>query len=379
MLCIDPKSDTARTFMERLPAWRRRDVVVVDPADPTGLIVGFNPLAGARHDPWLQADLLLGCLRMVWQDSWGPRSEEVIGAALITLAQTPGATLLWLPRLLTDDTFRARVLAGIDDPLGVGLFWHRYAAMKEPVRATLIGPTMTKLQELFSRPPLRAMLGQSEPRFGLEQIFDENKIVLVDLNKGRLGSSVARLLGSLVIGTFWPLVLGRADVPAAQRGITNVYIDEVQDFLALPGDLADALSQARGLGVGFTVAHQYRAQLGEDMRAAFDANLRSKIYFTLDAADAAEAARRAPELDAADFMALPKFHVYANVMQDGHASGWLSATTLEPPPPLRDAEDIRALSRARYGVAASEVEADVLRSLGLSHLRSVSTRGGAIA
>jgi len=65
-----------------------------------------------------------------------------------------------------------------------------------------------------------------------------------------------------------------------------VYIDELQDYLTLPTDLSDALAQARGLGVGLTMAHQYREQLPPDIRAGIDANARNKIVFGLNAADA---------------------------------------------------------------------------------------------
>lgn len=107
------------------------------------------------------------------------------------------------------------------------------------------------------RPGLRSVLGQSNPKFQLTDLLYKRKIVLVPLNKGTVGAESARLLGSLIVGLTWTLALSRASIPPEKRHVISMYIDELQDYLALPTDLSDALAQARGLGVGITMAHQY--------------------------------------------------------------------------------------------------------------------------
>ena len=165
------------------------------------------------------------------------------------------------------------------------------------------------------------MLGQSEPRFHLTDLFYHRRVVLVPLNKGSIGSESAKLLGSLIVGLTWTLALSRAKLPPERRHIVSLYIDELQDYLRLPTDLSDALAQARGLGVGITMAHQYRAQLSPELRAGIDANARNKIVFGLNSSDAKEMASMAPELTALDFMNLPRYEVYTNFMSDGKATG----------------------------------------------------------
>jgi len=199
----------------------------------------------------------------------------------------------------------------------------------------------------------------------MNDLFTKRRIVLVSLNKGLIGSEGARLLGSLVVAQLWPLVLGRASLPPERRHIVSVFIDEVQDYLALPTDLADALSQARGLGVGFTIAHQYRNQLPPVLRAGVDANARNKIVFGLNAGDAHDMATMATNLDARDFMLLPRYGVYAHLMRDGHSCGWISGQTVPASPPTSDPVELKATSSESYGRAASEVEAEVLRAIGL--------------
>src|SRR5699024_3362325 len=130
------------------------------------------------------------------------------------------------------------------------------------------------------------------------------------------------------IGQLWAKILARGRDGLEHRHLVSVYIDEVHDFLAgIPGDLSDALAQARSLGAAFTLANQYLNQFTPAMRASVEANTRSKIYFGLGGTDASTISKHTPGLDAQDFLLLPKYHAYANVMQHGQNSGWISIAT----------------------------------------------------
>ena len=381
VLLIDPKTDLVADILARIPEQRRSDVVVIDPTSSRP--VGINPLArtqaarsgalssvgggvsGGGASPELVADTVLATLKGVFAESWGVRVEQVLAAALVTLARTPGATLVDLPLVLTNPAYRQRLIAASGaDPLGTGQFWAAYEALSEAQRQQWVGPVLTRLQPFLIRPHLRATLGQAAPSFDLGEVFTRRRIVLVSLNKGVLGAESARLLGSLLVGQLWPLILARAAVEPSQRHVVSVFIDEVQDYLSLPGSLADALAQARSLGAAFHLAHQYRGQLPPALKAGIDANARNKIIFSLSAADAAELARQAIDLEAADFQLLPRFGVYARTMHHGRENPWCHATTLPPTPPTQDALALRAVSQARYGQDAAQTEAALLARIG---------------
>ena len=379
VLLIDPKTDLVADILARIPEQRRDDVVVIDPT--CSRPVGINPLAraqttrsapsssggvpGGGASPELVADTVLATLKGVFAESWGVRVEQVLSAALVTLARTPGATLVDLPLVLTNPAYRQRLVAASGaDPLGTGQFWAAYEALSEAQRQQWVGPVLTRLQPFLIRPHLRATLGQAAPSFDLGEVFTRRRIVLVSLNKGVLGAESARLLGSLLVGQLWPLILARAAVEPSRRHVVSVFIDEVQDYLSLPGSLADALAQARSLGAAFHLAHQYRGQLPAALKAGIDANARNKIIFSLSAADAAELARQAIDLEAADFQLLPRFGVYARTMHHGRENPWCHAITLPPTPPVQDALALRAASQARYGQDTAQVEAALLARLG---------------
>ena len=360
LLLLDPKGDLATDFVARLPEERVGDVVVLDPTNPCP--VGFNPLAGPPELAVVTAEAVLGVLAELFRDSWGIRTADVLSAALLTLARIPQATLVWLVPLLTNPAFRRRVLAlAPPDPLGTDVFWQGYEAKPVRTQAVEVAPVLNKLRQLMLRPGLRAMLGQAQPRFGLTDLLERRRIVVVNLNQGLLGAGAARLLGTLLVSQLWQHLLARQAHPAERRQIVSVYIDEVQAFLAgLPGSLADALAQARSLGAAFHLAHQYRGQLSTEMMQAVESNTRSKVYFALSATDAAAAARLAPELEAADFQLLAQYQAYATVMHHGRRSGWFSLATRPAPPAVRDPALLYAASHARYGIPAEQTEAELI-------------------
>ena len=360
LLLLDPKGDLATDFLARLPEERAADVVVLDPTNPCP--VGFNPLAGPPELAVVTAEAVLGVLAELFRDSWGIRTADVLSAALLTLARIPQATLVWLVPLLTNPAFRHRVLAlAPSDPLGTDVFWQGYEAKPVRTQAVEVAPVLNKLRQLMLRPGLRAMLGQAQPRFGLADLLERRRIVVVNLNQGLLGAGAARLLGTLLISQLWQHLLARQAEPVQRRQIVSVYIDEVQAFLAgLPGSLADALAQARSLGAAFHLAHQYRGQLSGEMIQAVETNTRSKVYFALSATDAAAAARLAPELEAADFQLLAQYQAYATVIHQGRRSGWFSLATRPAPPAVRDPALLYAASHARYGIPAEQTEAELL-------------------
>ena len=157
-----------------------------------------------------------------------------------------------------------------------------------------------------------------------------------------IGAHSAQLLGSLIVGHLWPLILKRAEIPPEKRHILAIYIDELQDYLRLPTSLNDALAQSRGLGAGWTLAHQFRNQLSAELKSGIDANCKNKIIFGLDMNDAREQARQTTELTPEDFYSLPQYQIYTKYQINGQTTGWLSGKTLPAPAPKRSIEELYA-------------------------------------
>ncbi|MEY8439258.1 type IV secretory system conjugative DNA transfer family protein [Anaerotruncus colihominis] len=362
VLVLDPKQDLVTDILARIPEERADDVVVIDPSSDAP--VGFNPLAFPNYqNKALIADAVLSVLKELWSDSWGVRIQDCLSAALLTLVEVDGASLLWLQPLLTDKNFRRKITCSVKDKVALQPFWAQFEALSDLQRRQQIEPVLNKLRQFTLRPGLRNVLGQAQPKFSLTDLFCKRKIVLVPLNRGVVGGESARLLGSLIVGLTWVLALSRASIPAERRHIVSVFIDELQDYLSLPTDLSDALAQARGLGVGMTLAHQYRDQLPPEIRAGVDANCRNKIVFGLNSKDAKDMAAMAPELTAEDFMTLPRYQIYTSFQAGGRSTGWVMGRTLPPPPPLRAPAELYARSMRTYGTPAGETEENYLKTI----------------
>ena len=356
VLVIDPKWQLIRDITERaIPAGRISDVVIIDPADAaTGSVVGFNPLNVGDRDPDVVIDGLVAVLKAVFHDGWGPRTEDIIHSALLTLARTGTArgtpfTMLDLPRLLADEKFRRSVIGEVAGDPGLGSFWAGYLGMSPGAQAQAIAAPMNKLRQYLLRPSLRAILGQPEPVFRLRDVFRESKVVLVPLNEALIGPITAQLLGSLIVAETWSATLERAHEADPAGRPASVVIDEVQQYLHLPVSIDDALSRSRSYGVGWHLAHQHRQQLPPSTRAAVDSNAKSKIVFQpLDPDDATALAKQAPRLQAVDFLSLGKYQAYANLTAGGTPAGWALVRTLPAPELTGLGERIRARSRETY-------------------------------
>ncbi len=362
VVVLDPKGDLITDLLARIPPERLADVVLLDPTD-TERPVGLNPLYLAGRSPELVADQVLGMFHSLYAAHWGPRTHDILGASLLTLARTPGMTLAAVPLLLTNAGFRRRVVPSVSDPLTLAPFWQSYEAWSEAERNAAIGPVMNKLRPLLMRPELRAIVGQARPRFDLRQVFTGRKLLLVNLATGQLGPEASSLLGSLVVSQLWQAILGRSAIPSVRRHPVSVVLDEFQTYLHLPVDLADALAQARGLGAGFTLAHQFLHQLDPSMRSAVLANAQNRVAFRLPSEDARLLAAGS-SLAVEDFQSLGAFECYAQLVVNDAIQPWCSLRTLPPYTAISDPAVVRAASRASYGLDRQQVEAELTRLVG---------------
>lgn len=350
---IDPKGDLATDVLRRVPCDHRDRVAVLDPSHDAPL--GFNPLEGGA----VGIDGVVHVLRSIWSDSWGPRLGDVLLAGLLTLADSPGHTIAELPLLLTDAGFRRPLVARAvqRDPLGLGTFWPWYESLSPQLLGQVLGPVMSRMRALLLRPDLRAVLGQPKPRFDLRSIFTQRRVLLVRLPKGHLGTDGSQLLGSLLVTHLWRLVQGRSAVAAERRHVVSLVLDEFQEFLRLPVDLPDALVQARGLGLGLTLAHQHLGQLDAPVRAAVLANAGSRVIFRTDFDDAGTLAKRsAGLLTPEDLMGLDTYEAYASIMRSGTSTPYGSIRTRPLPRASGSLSALLQANQDRWGVPRSETE-----------------------
>ena len=366
---IDPKGDLASDVLARVPEHRYDDVILLDLADITRPI-GLNVLRTdqGEHGRELAADFVLSVLRSLWAQYWGPRTDDVLRAALLTLTHTTAAdgsvfTLVEVPELLTNPPFRHLVTEQPTMPASLRQFWAWFENISEAERVQVIGPVMNKLRQFTTRTALRLTLGQSRG-LDIPALIRRRRILLVRLSRGVIGTEAAYLLGSLLVAGIYQTTLGRAELEPSQRRPFWLYLDEFHQVARLSVSLTDMLAEARGLGVGVIMANQYVSQLAPEMRAAVLGTVRSQVVFQVEHDDArALEPRFMPTLSATDLTSLSAYEVALRLCAGNQVLTPTTGTTLPLPEPVADKDHIRELSRERYGIARADVEAALLSRL----------------
>ncbi|WP_280483213.1 type IV secretory system conjugative DNA transfer family protein, partial [Nocardia cyriacigeorgica] len=289
---------------------------------------------------------------------WGPRTDDVLRASLLTLCRQPGvATLTDLPRLLTEPAFRTRVTRATTDPVLRG-FWSSYEELTDSARNQVIGPLLNKLRHFLFRQFVRDALAAGPSTVDLGDVLDHGGICLARIPKGSLGEDTSRLMGSLLVARTWQATTARVGTHPDQRPDATLALDEAHNFLNLATPLEDMLAEARGLRLSLVIAHQNLGQLPTDMRAAVSANARNKVIFTASPEDARDLARHTtPWLSEHDLTHLDAFHAAARVLVRGQQAPPFTLTTQPLPPAVPGrAREIRAAARARLAAPLPTTE-----------------------
>ena len=356
VIVVDPHGELADKVIDSIPEHRIQDAIIIDPSDLQWPI-SFNPLEHVGENfRGLVASGFVGVLKKIFGDSWGPRLEYILRNTTLALLESKNSTMMGIPRMLTDKVYRESVVAQITDPV-VRAFWqYEWNGMEPKQQAEAIGPILNKVGQFLSSAMIRNLTCQPTSTINFRKAMDEQKILVVNLSKGKIGEDAMALLGSMIVTRVQLAAMSRADVPPSQRPDCFLYVDEFQNFAT--DSFANILSEARKYNLGLTIAHQYIGQLSDEVRDAVIGNVGSMILFRVGTPDA-EALQKefAPVFEVADMINLEKGHVYIKLLVDGFAAQPFSARTMMPKHvegTLRD--QVIAFSRQRYSRPRAEVE-----------------------
>ena len=358
LVVIEPKGDLCDAIMERLDPSARRRVIAID-AGETRHPVGSNVLAGDPADAERRADDIVGLFHSMHGTALGPRSTDVLLHAVLIAARMRGGTLIDVPALLTNASFRRRVAAPVSDPLVLGPWLAWFDNLSDAERSQVVAPILNKLRGFTSRSSIRRLLGQSNPGWSWDDALNSGGIVLVSLNRGVVGAEAAAIAGSLLLRQLWSALQRRSRIAERDRRLASIIVDEWQLFTG-GLDFADVLATIRGAGVaGLSLANQNLAQLTPDLRAAVAANARSKISFTPSIEDAKTLSAwiGSPNVARQDLLRLGRYEAVAALHTQAGASHF---RTHRLPPRRIAAASVRAQSRQQFGQPGEAVDAELL-------------------
>lgn len=334
---LDPHGDLVTDVLSRMPASRRDDLVLVDVTDGRRVPPSLNPLSSSDV---LTAHARVGQIVEFIVSLWpremsGPMFEQAVTHGLLVLAanfEEPG-TLADLPRLFTDNEFRAGVLR---NPLLKGradqsLDWwaNCYAKLSDFHKSEQILYYIAKFNMFLTDPVLRAVLGNSRSSIDFRGLMDSRGVLLCNLSRSGANPLATTMLTGVFMQAALNAALSRADTPAHERSPFFVYCDEFQRLVGPSTGVM--LSEVRKYGLGLVLAHQFIDQLPADALAAVLGNVGTKLVFRVGATDAQRIVGYQPSLKVDDLIRLPNYCLFAELLVGGVPS--VPFTVFTPPPP----------------------------------------------
>ncbi len=360
---IDPHGDLATELLNHIPSSRTDDLVYFD-ATAAEYPIGINPLQNVPPDERHRvASELVSSLKAIWAESWGPRMEYILYAAIAALLDTTDGSLLGVQRILSDESYRRWVVRQVKDP-AVFRFWSvEFASYDERFRREAVAPIENKVGQLLMAPAVRNVLGQVRRKIDARFMMDDRRIFIANLAKGRLGEDKANLLGSMLVSSFQLAAMSRADIPEQDRRDFYLYVDEFHNFTS--ESFASILSEARKYRLCMTLSHQFVEQLPRPLSAAVFGNVGNLVSFRVGEHDAQSLSREfgnayIPET----FGELSNFNVVAKLLENGeHRQPFIGHTM----PPIEQRygnhENLIRRSREKYATPRHIVEDKIRRWL----------------
>jgi len=314
---------------------------------------------------------VIGVLKRMFGDSWGPRLEYILRYTILALLDRPETTMLDITRMLTDKKFRKDTLTYCQDAV-VLQFWNvEFASWNEKFQAEAIAPVLNKVGAFTANPVIRNIIGQPKSTFNIRQIMDEGKILIVNLSKGLIGEDNAGILGAFLVTKIQLAAMSRSDIPNIEdRRPFYLYVDEFQNFAT--DSFATILSEARKYGLNLTVANQYISQMSDTVRDAVFGNVGTMICFRVSADDAPILAKQfEPQFEPQDLLQMHNRNFIINMVINGEKSPAFSARTLNLPPAQTDNTGrIIEHTRLNYSRSRDDVEQEIDAALRMQQKQS---------
>jgi hypothetical protein len=365
---IDPHGEFVEDILELMPPSRAEDVVYFNPSDieyPMGLNMMEADNEDQRH---FIAQSIISLMYKLYDPNRtgiiGPRFEHAIRNAMLTVMSVPGTSFIELVRCLTDENYVQEILPHVTDPV-VRRYWtDQIAQTSDFHKSEVLDYIVSKFGRFVTNKTMRNIIGQSKSSFDFRKIMDEQKILLVNLSKGRLGEEDAKFLGLVLIPKILAAAMARQDMDPKLRKDFFLYVDEFQNYAT--EDFAVILSEARKYRLNLIVANQFVAQIQEDVKNAVFGNVGTMVTFRVGVPDANFLQNEfAPTFNETDLTNIEKYNVYMKTIVNN-----------EPVPPFsmslykdmasqdarknpKLAATLRELSRLKFGRPRHLVEEEI--------------------
>lgn len=371
---IDPHGDFAEDVLAAIPKERAEDVIYFNPADverPFGLnMMEYDP-ARPEQKTFIINEMI-GIFDQLYdlKSTGGPMFEQYMRNAMLLVMEDPqsGSTLMEIPKVLADEEFRKLKLSRCKNPTVLD-FWTKEAekAGGEAALANMVPYITSKLTTFISNDMMRPIIAQQKSALNFREIMDGGKILIVNLSKGRIGEINARLLGMVLVGKILMSALSRVDIPENERKDFYLYLDEFQNVTT--NSISQILSEARKYHLCLILAHQFIAQLKEEISKAVFGNVGSLCAFRVGAEDAEFLEKQfAPIFSVNDLVNVDNRNLFAKILINNELTKPFNLKTFPPTAGNQEmANQLKELSRLKYGRDAQIVNREILERAKLAN------------
>jgi len=382
---IDPHGDLVEDVLEFAPKERAKDIIVFDPSDterPMWLnmleVISADPEDRKREMDRAAMDATEIFIKIFGDEIFGPRIQHYFRNGCLTLMEDVEDwwTLIDVPRLFVDDAFMKYKTSKIKNPV-VKSFWeHEYANTWDREKQEMIPYFSSKFWPFITNTTIRNIIGQPKSAFNLREIMDNQKVLLVNLSKGKIWALNAQLLWLIFVSKVNMAAMSRADMPENQRKDFYMYVDEFQNFAT--ETFWEILSEARKYHLALIMAHQYIAQIWwngskskdkPSIKEAVFGNAWTIMSFKVGAEDAEYMEKEyAPLLSQQDIIGIANFTAYCKLNIDNATTRPFDLKTIwdNNYQNKKIAEVIKEYSRKKYGRKKKYVDMEIEARLWIS-------------
>ena len=367
---VDPHGDSVEALLSKVPKERVEDVIYFNPSDMANPI-GLNMFEFDFPD---QKDFLvqeaIGMLYGLYDPGHtgivGPRLEHIFrNCALLLMSDPAGGTFIDVPKVLIDPEFMKSKLKYVKDQQVLDFWTKEFPASQRSNEAgEVISWVVSKFGPFISNDAMRNIIGQTKSGFNIADIMNNNKILLVNLSKGKMGELNSKLLGIIFVMKFNAAAMARANIPEEDRKDFTLYVDEFQNFAT--DSFSTILSEARKYRLSLVLGNQFMTQLKEEIREAIIGNVGTSITGRIGITDAEIMVKRyTPVFDAEDLTKLPNYQYVSVAQINGVPSAPFSMNGIPPMgnPNQQLADALKRLSAAKYARPRGEVEKEIFTRL----------------
>lgn len=370
---IDPHGDVTEELLSMVPEDRIDDVIYFDPSDME-FPIGMNMLEAKTPE---EKDFIvqegINMLYSLYDPGhtgiFGPRGEQMFrNAALLLMSDPKGATFLDIPSPFINKDLVVDKLKYVTDR-DLFDYWTKEfpASQKSNDAGEVITWFASKWSPFKQNTMMKRVLGQIKSGFNIREIMDQQKILLVNLSKGKLGELNSKLLGMIFVMKFQTAAMSRVDTPEHDRKDFCLFVDEFQNFST--ESFESILSEARKFRLNLIVANQFMTQLTDKIREGVLGNVGTIVAGRVGVTDAEMLEKVfTPVFKAEDLHKQPNHHAITTVLMNGMPS---SPFTMNLPAPMgkedrKVFESLREYSAKKYGRPGAEVDKEIDERLNIS-------------